>query len=257
MKVEVIYPHVIAASDSESRGPEFYQPYHKRFIASYHEFQSGCPHVLRPVFCVPNPVDFTDAIEMYRFELLESFAFEVYCGNGWDLGCHQSIASGLDCDIAVCLVTPTHFRENNWLLPIVEAFEKYGDGLYGTSASYQNTPHIRTGCFAFSPATMRQYPHVIDSREKSFYFESGQSPHKIEADWCFTNWMMAQDKPVKLVTREACYDMPDWRKPNNIFRRGDQSNALAWDRHFDIYNDAPSEERMILENLANGKGAMA
>ena len=252
LKVSILYPHVVTSSDAESKGPAFYAPYQKRFVATYDQFRPGYPHTLRPILCSPSMEDATEAMALYSPTADDSIEFEWYCGGGWDVGAHQSTAIGLDCDLVVCCATPTHFREDNWLLPIAEAFEKYGDGLYGTSASYQNMPHIRGGCFAFSPDAMRRYPNVIDSREKSFYFESGQSPIAIKPDWCFTNWMLAQGKTAKFVTRDGCYDLADWRKPANIFRRGDQSNALAWDRHYDIYAAADPAEKAVLEKLADG-----
>jgi hypothetical protein len=160
----------------------------------------------------------------------------------------------LTCDLVVCFVTPTHFREDNWLVPIVGAFEKYGDGLYGASASYQNLPHIRTGCLACSPNSMREYPRLVDSRETGLLFESGESPTRVAPEWCFTNWMMDRGRPVKMVTREVCYDLAYWRKPDNIFRRGDQGNVLVWDRHCDIFDSASPEEKRVLESLADGSG---
>jgi hypothetical protein len=47
--------------------------------------------------------------------------------------------------------------------------------------------------------------------------------------------------------------MPDWRKPPNIFRRGDQSNCLLFDHHCDTYAAASQEERARLEAMADGK----
>lgn len=247
MKIEILYPHVVAAADSESKGPEFYAPYHKRFIKSFMDYPPDIDCRLKVILCGVG--DSTGARSLYAE--IYNHGIATYEGKGWDLGAHQEISGRSSCDVVVCLVTPAYFLEHGWICPIVEAFEKYGDGLYGTSASYQNMPHIRTGCFAFSPSAMRQYPNFIDSREKTCYFESGQSPTVRKPEWSFTNWMLAQGKPVKLVTRGACYDLPDWRKPDNIFRRGNQSNALARDRHFDIFDAAGAEDKAVLANLAD------
>lgn len=252
MKVEILYPHIIAASDSESKGPEFFASYHKRFAESFEKFKPGFPHTLRVIICGPNANfgDYEKVAPLYP-SLYPTFTY--YRGAGWDIGSYWEIARDFEnCDLVVCVITQTHFRESGWLVPIAEAFQKYGDGLYGTSASYQHVPHIRCGCFAFSPSMMRQYPWMVNSREDGFLFESGVAPRRVDLGRSFTNWMLAQGKPVKLVTRDACYDLPDWRKPANIFRRGDQSNALAWDRHFDIYAAADPAEKNVLEKLADG-----
>jgi hypothetical protein len=46
---------------------------------------------------------------------------------------------------------------------------------------------------------------------------------------------------------------PHWRKPENIFRRGDQSNLLVWDRHTEIFAKASEEERAKLAKLSDGQ----
>lgn len=248
MKVEILYPHIVSPCNAESKGTEFFEPYHRRFAESFSKFPPEIDCRLRVILCGSGDTD--SARSLYAG--IANHGFAVYEGTGWDIGAHQAIACRSSRDLLVCCVTPTYFKEENWLAPIVDAFEKYGDGLYGTSASYQGIPHIRTGCFAFSPCTIRKYPWLVDSRDTGLLFESGVAPGKLEPEKSFTNWMLDQGKPVKMVTRKACYDLTEWRKPDNIFRRGDQSNALAWDRHFDIYAAAQASEKSVLEKLADG-----
>ena len=57
---------------------------------------------------------------------------------------------------------------------------------------------------------------------------------------------------TRLVTWDGSYDLPDWRKPPNIFRRGDQSNLIVRDRHADAYTVSDAEGKAKLEGLANG-----
>jgi hypothetical protein len=54
------------------------------------------------------------------------------------------------------------------------------------------------------------------------------------------------------VTWDGDYDLPEWRKPDNIFRRGDQSNLIVRDRHADAYEVSTEAGKRVLEVLANG-----
>ena len=90
---------------------------------------------------------------------------------------------------------------------------------------------------------MREYPYLIDSRLKCVHFESSRLN--------FSLWAIANMFPVILVTaREQCR-IQHWRTPSNIFRRGDQTNCLVWDRHTDIYANASPEEKIVLERQAD------
>lgn len=248
--IQIIYLHVLAKSSPDAKDPSFYDHYNRRFAETYANHPAGVSHTLRVVFCGRLPTGEEQAI----YDRIPNVTFDCYTGPGWDIGAHQDVSRKLDCDLVYCLATPVHFRESNWLTPIVDAWERYGDGLYGPMGSYENMPHIRTSAFAFSPETMRQYPHLIDSRETCFHFESGFKSNGTiheRGEKGFTNWMLAQGKPVLMVTRDQCYTKMDWRKPANIFRRGDQSNCLVFDRHCDIYAAASPQEKLNLEAAAN------
>jgi hypothetical protein len=171
--------------------------------------------------------------------------YAFYLGSGWDIGAFQSMANQIDSDWMICLATPAYFWRNDWLKFFVDAFEKYGDGLYGAMGSFEHAPHIRTSCFACKPERFREYPHLINSREKARFFES--------TDWNFTRWFWDKGLQVKMVTPEGCYDPQDFRKPDNIFRRGDQSATLIRDRHVDLWNLATPEEKQRLADAADGK----
>jgi hypothetical protein len=157
--------------------------------------------------------------------------FTAYNGSGRDIGAHQNVTRDSNADLVVCMGTTAYFFKKGWLERLAAAYQEFGDGLYGPMGSNENHPHIRTACFAFTPGMMKRYPYVIDSRNKSIDFESGP----LNPDWGFTAWTHSQGFPVKMVTWDAFYDQQDWRKPDNIFRRGDQSNCMVWDRHTDIY----------------------
>jgi len=250
MKIELIYLHVLGKSSPFAPDPTYYEKYNLRFAETYAKHPAGVDHTLRVVFC-GRPAE---PREQEIYAGLPNVTFDCYTGAGWDIGAHQEISRNLDCDMVYCLATPVHFWQPDWLTPIADAFEDHGDGLYGPMGSNENMPHIRTSAFAFSPETMRQYPHLIDSRETCFHFESGFKSDGTmyeQGQKSFTNWMTEQGKPVLMVTRNGCFGKRDWRKPENIFRRGDQTNCLLWDRHNDIYSAATPDEKATLERLAD------
>ncbi len=56
-----------------------------------------------------------------------------------------------------------------------------------------------------------------------------------------------------MVCWDGTYGRDEWRKPANIFRRGNQSNVIAWDHHCDIYLTSTPERQQELRNWADGK----
>lgn len=172
--------------------------------------------------------------------------FRVYTGGGWDCGIWQWLAKTSDADLLICCNTSSHFWKPGWMERFVEEFQKHGPGLYGSMASYELSPHIRTPVYVFPPEIMRDYPILCDSRPKTYTFECAGMKDT------FTSFCRQRGLPTKLVTWDGCYDLPDWRKPDNIFRRGDQSNILVKDRHSDTYEASDEEGKLKLARLADG-----
>jgi len=241
MKVAIVYLNVIGRSDPNAPDPEHYRPWIKRFTDSYKKFFPTIPHQLHVVHC-GGPADNKSLSE---FEGLSVLHFS-YTGGGWDIGAHQSIVRNLvGTDFVICAATPIYFWKSGFVEAMVAAREKFGDGLYGPTASYEWNPHIRTCCWAFDPRTFIRYPHIIDTRQKTFRAESG--------DLSITAWYEAQGKPRIMVACDGCYAQSDWRKPSNIFRRGDQSNCFVRDRHTDLWDDSSPERKQELSDWADGK----
>jgi len=144
-----------------------------------------------------------------------------YDGSGWDCGAWKFAGENINADLLVCFNSSTYVTGDGWLKHFVAAVEEYGDGLYGPLASYEIIPHIRTPCMIFQPYIARSYPMEVMSREDTYRFEVfGFSPEVPN----FTQWVRSKGLQTRLVTWDGVYDLPDWRKPLNIFRRGDQSN---------------------------------
>lgn len=251
MRITCLYLHVADRSDPTAPDPSWYLPFSLRFARTFEQFPPGIDHELVVVSC-GKPIG-EDQMHLYR-NITDRY--ECYEGGGWDLGAYQTIARGLDCDLVVCLATPVHIKREGWLRRFAEVYGKYGEGLYGAMASYENYPHIRTSAFAFTPEMIRKYPHEIDSRDKCFRFECGcdSKGTPLFLDWCFTDWVCTIGKPALMLTWDGIHAIHQWRTPPNIFRRGDQSNCIVWDRHCDIWDSATPEEKAVLSNRAdNGR----
>ena len=175
-------------------------------------------------------------------------------GGGWDIGAFQASTKVLDYDFVVFMNARTYFWKEGWLERLVDARQSRGEGLYGASASYEfcslwcrigsgRNSHIRTSCFGCNPKILAEYPYLIDSREKSFEFESGM--------WNFAQWFEDIGMNVMMVTWDGEYLKADWRKPPNIFRRGDQSNCLVRDRHTRMYETACATDKKVFEKCAD------
>lgn len=218
--------------------PEQYRHSEQRLLDSYLKFVAGCDHDLVIIDrCGDSPDDVPQARHMR------------YDGGGWDCGAWQFAGRSISADLLVCLNSSTCIIGDGWLQRFVEAAEAHGEGLYGPLASYEINPHIRTPCMAFQPHIICQYPAQVMDREDTYRFEvfgfAGTCPN-------FTMWVRSKGWQTRLVTWDGCYDLPDWRKPDNVFRRGDQSNLIVRDRHADAYEVSDEAGKRTLERLADG-----
>jgi hypothetical protein len=229
---------------------ESYAPSAARFAETYMQFPAQIEHDL-VVVCTNGPgrAGYSRARAMFK-DLATKF--EMYQGGGWDTGAAQSIAHKVDADFLVIANTGVYFHRAGWLKRFAEARAENGEGLYGASASYESSPwvpgqinpHIRTSFYGCNPLAFRDYPHIIDSREKSFMFEAGE--------WNFMRWFEEQrGQPGFMVTWDGCYQKQDFRTPPNVFRKGDQSNNIIFDRYMDVYARADPQQRQNMETMAN------
>jgi hypothetical protein len=241
-KMKIALAYLIPVGEWETYGPGA-----KKFAETYKQFPPQIEHELI-VVCCNGPA--TTALSVF-FKGIAT-RFESYYGAGRDVGAAQSIAQKVDADFLVFANADVHFFRAGWLKRFAEARMEHGDGLYGATASFESypfipgnlNPHIRTSFYGCNPETFRQYPFKIDSREKCFKFESGE--------WKFMQWVEDRGEPCLMVTWDGCYAKQDFRKPANVFRKGDQSNNLIHDRHTKIYELADPRQRRELETSANG-----
>jgi len=219
----------------------------RKFADTYRLFPPQIDHHLL-VVCCNGPV----TAQVTQLFPGAPVTFAIYRGGGWDCGAAQETAQTVDCDFLVIANARVYFQRPGWLRRLAEARTEFGEGLYGASASYETlpfvpgelNPHIRTSFYGYNPKIFREYPHRIDSREKCYKFESGE--------WNFTRWFQQRGAPCRMVTWDGCYEPQDFRKPPNVFRKGDQSNLIIRDGQTDMYEHAGTQRRVELETFANG-----
>lgn len=234
MKVAVLYLKIVRRVEKYPIATP-YEIGHKRFYDAYREFKPVIPHDLIIVRCgaTEEATDF-DSIATHYMR---------YDGWGADSAAYQFVVRVLDYDLVLCLNTLAYPWRHGWLEPFVEAFKVHGKGVYGATASYEIHPHLRTPAIAFHPDLIREYPFTITNRADAGMFEA--SPNSISA------WADRVGYPCILVAAQGRYYRVDWRKGPNIFRRGDQSNCLVFDRHTDLYRDADAATKAKLEHDAD------
>lgn len=212
----------------------------QRWLAAYKKFKPEIPHnvVVINRYCEPTDKSFSDIATPIRYD-----------GGGWDCGAWKFAAQNLPADLLICFNSSTYVTGPGWLERFVSAVEQHGEGLYGPLASYEICPHIRTPCMVFSPRVMNGYPRPVDTREDTYRFESMGYP---DGTPNVTQWARQQGYPTMQVTWSGVYPQEQWRKPN-VFRDGDQSDLIVWDRHCEAYAISDAAGKAQLEKLANGR----
>lgn len=216
--ITLIYIHV--------PGDQKHWRYTREFIESYKQFPPEHDHQTI-VVCQGKP-----AIPLARglFKALPNLAYFQHDDSGWDIGGYIAASKAVDADCVVCLGGSSYFQRAGWLKRISEAWQKHGAGFYGATPTHEVSPHLCTSGFWCPPEVLKAYPIKVVNRETRYDFEHGPN-----ACW---KMVAHNDLPVKLVTWDGEYDWQDWRKPSNIYRRGDQSNALMCWHHYREYEKA-------------------
>jgi hypothetical protein len=217
----------------------------KRFAATYRQFPAGIEHELI-IGLVGCGGELFSGISSTIFKGIKHRTIDCASVKGWDSTCHRFIAGQIDADFVVCCASTVHFKRTGWLKLMVDARKQYGEGLYGSAASLEVRPHIRTGFFGCDRKNLIQYDQPIRNRKEGGLFEKG--PNSI------TLWHWRHYLPAVMVAWDyASYCPEDWTPCGSRFRHGDQSNLIAFDRHEDIFDHADSWEKTILTNAASGK----
>lgn len=210
----------------------------RSFVQSYLEFTPGYPHET-VVVCNGGPAN--DFI-LGLFDKIPCSFFE-HDDSGWDIGAYIAVSKTIKTDIAVYFGGSTYFKKSGWMQRMVEAWIKHGPGMYGAIATHEVAPHLSTSGFWCWPEMMLMYPIKITSKRQRYDFEHGPN--------AFWKIVSLYGFPVKLVTWDGEYDWQDWRKPPNIFRRGDQSNCIAFWHHCKRFDVATQAEKAGISGLSD------
>lgn len=211
----------------------------KRFVAKYLENPSGYDHATIIVCNGGQPT-----MEMSRlFFQLPRCSFFLHDDSGWDIGGYIAVSRTIQTDAAMYFCGTGFVQHPGWLARMVAAWNKFGPGMYGTLATYEVSPHLNTTGFLAPPLLVANYPITVRDKRGRYDFEHG--PHAL--------WKIARQHgiPVKLVTWDGEYDWPDWRKPANIYRRGDQSNCVTFFRHSLNFALADPNSKRFMSSLAD------
>jgi hypothetical protein len=223
---------------------ETFKPDVERFCSTWKEFEPGCECDL--FFQVPSsnfpPDSFMRLIDSSRTYWVP------YEGNGADIGAHQHFAHAIRDRVMVCLSARVHFHRAGWLKRLVDVWDEFGPGLYGTAATREpGKLCLRTHCYMIRSDDFQAYPHVINTRSRGHFFEWGDG----NPDGSFTSWYRNRGGHTRVVYWDSTSDM-EWLAQDNIFRRGDQSNLLVWDRHTKLWADSSPHHQRVLSTMCFG-----
>lgn len=276
MRTVVVYPFPLERRDT-------FEPFARRYVETYLKYPPGCEHAM--IISAMNPKEQILSLRLPRkpwevlsldmrtknmadlersrveaskeltiFNPLPEPKVIFINSEGLDIGCAQSASPLLvEYDFAVFSTSRVYFHRPGWLKRLVDAREKYGDGLYGATGSYEcpngepdkfPNPHMRTVLYGCNPKHMAELANIypVTDRASAHSFEAG--------DHNFSRWFKEKGMPVKMVTWAGEWDEPYWRAPHGcFFRQSNQSNILCFDRHSDAYRDASPEEKRRLERI--------
>jgi len=217
-----------------------FEPLVKRFVSNYKQLPPDYPHELH-VIC--NGGEPTPEIKSLFSDL--SPIYHTHDNSGWDIGAFQKFAPLVNCNPILFLGTNTHFRRAGWLRRLVEVYKEIGPGLLATATSNDICPHVRTNGFLCDPKLVTAAtPNKISTLKDRHHFEVGPTSLYSTA--------RGQGLPCFLVTWDGVYPPERWREPVNIYRRGDQSNCLIYDRHHEIFEASSPEMKVRLGRIADG-----
>lgn len=204
----LVYIHVADAMHEEMA---------RQFVRSYHLNPPGMGH--RTMIVCQNCEPSEEIMALFK-TLPELYVYH-HDDTGFDIGAYLAVAKFIETDLMICFGGSTFVRQAGWMRRMAEAFEKHGPGLFGPTATYQISPHLNTTGFWCPPSLLANFKRRVVTRKDRYEFEHGRT-----AFWKLVHRRL----PVKLVTWSGEYDWPDWRKPENIYHRGDQSNCLTFFR---------------------------
>jgi hypothetical protein len=230
IRCTMVYVHVM-------HNDEFLQKT-KVFVDTYHKFPPGIDHIS---LVVVNGKPDKETLAL--FEPLQRVRVLEHDNTGWDIGAFIAASKIISTPAAIYFGNTSFVQRAGWLARMMGAWDKYGPGMYGSFGTYEVCPHMNTSGFLCDPRFLSQYPHPVFDKPGRYNFEWGH-----DAMW---KRIAREGLPVKMVTWDGEYDWMNWRKPPNIFRRGDQSNCVTFFRHSLSYGLADAAGKRHMASLAD------
>jgi len=216
----------------------------KQFLDSYRDNPPGYPHDSIVVFNNGSPTDADRAM----FECLPKCRFIEHNNAGWDIGGFRAASQAMTTDFGVYFGNTAHVRRAGWLDRMEAVWEKFGPGIYGSLATYEISPHLNTTGIWCPPSFITAYPYNVLTKPDRYNFEHGPD--------AFWRMVWQAGFPALLATWDGEYNWEHWRLPNNIYRRGDQSNCLSFFRHTRAFelgdNNFKANAAHSADNLTDG-----
>jgi hypothetical protein len=228
--------YVVAGNTPGAPTSSIYHEGAKRFASSFIQHPPEYEHRL---FLIDSNGGFTPEIA----RIFEGIQYDVipYHGSGWDIGAQFYAALTMSPDDWIMAFSSwAHFRRRGWLRAFAEARDIHGDGLYASTVSFENKPHVRGTGYFLRCGRFQRYPYGINSRNETFKWEWG--PNSL------TTWFVREGYGVWVVAPDGVLSLDEARTMKNNFRNGDQSNIWTFDKHTEIFELAPQEEK---DNLTN------
>lgn len=232
--------YVVAGNMPDAPDPIVYQSGAKRFAESYIQNPPDYEHRL---FLLDSNGGFTPDVA----RIFSGVKYDVipYHGSGWDIGAQFYAALTMSPDDWIMGFSSwAHFRRRGWLRAFAEARDKHGDGLYASTISLENSPHVRGTGYFLRCGRFQRYPYGINSRTETFKWEWG--PNSL------TSWFIRQGYGIWVVTPEGVLSFDDARTMVNGFRNGDQSAIWTFDKHTDVFEQADVGQKQYLTNCSWG-----
>ncbi len=229
---------------------ETFKSFVERYLHTLASIDPGEDYLLHPVYTD----EWTE--ELGRLFLPFKYVPMHYPEQGWDIGAAQWMAHRLPPgDQVVSFSTRSYFHRDGWLRELAKAREKFGRGLYGTSASNQYRPHVCVRSYMLDVSDFQAYPWTINSRTLGPCFETGvpyTHPTVGKGVRSISEFISGLGLPVKVVRFDGVFDFkPSILQPNG-FRSGDQRELLIFDRHSLIYAESDERYKRYLEGVTKG-----
>ena len=233
--------YVIAGNTPGAPDPAIYNAGAKRFAETYIQHPPDYEHRL---ILLDSNGGFTPEIA----RLFGGIKYDVipYFGSGWDIGAQFYAALTMPPDDWIMGFSSwAHFRRRGWLSAFAEARDIHGDGLYASTISLENTPHVRGTGYFLRCGRFQRYPYGINSRAETFKWEWG--PNSL------TKWFIREGHGVWVVAPNGVLSFDEARTMDNGFRKGDQSNIWTFDKHTDLFEQADPAHKSALTNCSWSK----